>query len=108
MEFLKTYLLNLSKSQKTLILGLSLSIMMLVVAVFSKDGFVTVNEFESELQSLVQLNQKIADDNQKLRQEIEALKTDPYEVEKLAREKLNLVKPGEVVYQIVPESPQPQ
>ncbi len=108
MEFIKRILLNLTKSQKTLILGLSLSIMMLVVAVFSKDGFVTVHEFENELQSLVRLNQDIADENQKLRLEIEGLKTDGYEIESLAREKLNLVKPGEIVYQIVPEEPQPE
>ncbi len=105
MEFLKNILLNLTKSQKTLILGLSLSIMMLVVAVFSKDGFVTVHEFESELQSLVRLNQNIAQENKKLQEEIHGLKTDGYEVESIAREKLNLVKPGEVVYQIVPEEP---
>lgn len=108
MEFIKRILLNLTKSQKTLILGLSLSIMMLVVAVFSKDGFVTVHEFENELQSLVRLNQNIADENQKLRLEIEGLKTDGYEIESLAREKLNLVKPGEIVYQIVPEEPHPE
>lgn len=108
MEFIKNILLNLTKSQKTLILGLSLSIMMLVVAVFSKDGFVTVHEFESELQSLVQLNQNIAEENTKLQQEIHGLKTDGYEVESLAREKLNLVKPGEVVYQIVPEELKPE
>ncbi|QPJ63845.1 MAG: septum formation initiator family protein [Candidatus Nitronauta litoralis] len=101
-------MLNLSKSQKTLILGLSLSLMMLVVAIFSKDGFVTVHEFESELQSLVQLNQNIAEENEKLRKEIEGLKTDGYQIESLAREKLNLVKPGEVVYQIVPEESQPE
>lgn len=108
MEFIKNLLLNLSKSQKTLILGLSLSLMMLVVAIFSKDGFVTVHEFESELQSLVQLNQNIAEENEKLRKEIEGLKTDGYQIESLAREKLNLVKPGEVVYQIVPEESQPE
>ncbi|MBT5257275.1 MAG: septum formation initiator family protein, partial [Nitrospina sp.] len=37
-----------------------------------------------------------------LRFEIEALKSDPLSIEVLAREKLNMVRPGETVYQIVP------
>ncbi len=108
MDKITHFFANLTKSQKTLILGLSLSVMMLVVAVFSKDGFVTVHEFESELQSLVHRNQSIAEENQQLQKEIEALKTDSHEVESLAREKLNLVKPGELVYQIVPEKSEPR
>jgi cell division protein FtsB len=37
----------------------------------------------------------------KIRREIKALKSNPLAIEKIAREKLNLVKPGETVYQIV-------
>jgi len=39
--------------------------------------------------------------NEKLRMEIKGLKSDPYEIEKIAREKLHLVKPGDQVYHIV-------
>ena len=39
--------------------------------------------------------------NEKLRLEIIGLKSDPYEIEKIAREKLNLVKTGDKVYHIV-------
>jgi cell division protein FtsB len=41
-------------------------------------------------------------DNRKLEAEVEALKNDPMAVEKIARETLNLVKPGEIVL-ILPE-----
>ncbi len=102
METIKQFLSNLTKSQKTLILGLSLSAMMLVVAVFSKDGFVTVHEFEKELQVLIHDNQILSQQNEGLRKEIHYLKTEPHEVEKIAREKLNLVKAGEIIYKIVP------
>jgi cell division protein FtsB len=33
--------------------------------------------------------------------EIKVLKSDPYEIEKIAREKLNLIKPGDQVYRII-------
>jgi cell division protein FtsB len=42
-------------------------------------------------------------ENEKLRQQITKLEGDPAEVERLAREQLGLVKPGEVVYEFVDE-----
>ncbi len=96
------YLLKLTKAQKTLLLGITLSGLMLLVAVFSKEGFLTVREFEKELGALVQKNRELERENKRLIGQIKALKSDPFEVERLAREKLNLVRPGEVVYQIVP------
>ena len=41
-------------------------------------------------------------DNRKLEAEVAALKNDPHAVEKIARETLNLVRPGEIVL-ILPE-----
>jgi cell division protein FtsB len=37
-------------------------------------------------------------ENERLRGEIEAMKTDPFWQEKVAREELNLAKPGEIIY----------
>jgi len=41
--------------------------------------------------------------NQKLREEKKRLEVDPAYLEKVAREKMGLVREGEVVYKIVPE-----
>ena len=43
--------------------------------------------------------ERINVDNQMLRKKIDALRSDPNTIEKLARERLGLVKSGEVVYQ---------
>jgi cell division protein FtsB len=43
--------------------------------------------------------EKLNADNQTLRENIDALRSDPNRIEKLAREQLGLVKSGEVVYQ---------
>ncbi len=37
-------------------------------------------------------------ENEKLLQEIEAMKSDPFQMEKIAREELNMALPGEIIY----------
>ena len=42
---------------------------------------------------------RLEDENRRLKKEAGALKSDPEHIEKLARERLGLVKEGEIVYQ---------
>ncbi|OGW15471.1 MAG: hypothetical protein A3K09_02975 [Nitrospinae bacterium RIFCSPLOWO2_12_FULL_47_7] len=81
----------------------SFFVVMIMVAVFHKDGILTVNDFKEEQRKLKESNVTLEQENQRIALEIEELKTEPFAIEKLAREKLNLVKPGETVYQIVRE-----
>lgn len=48
--------------------------------------------------------QQLSEDNKKIEEEIHALRSDPVKIEKLARKRLGLVRPGEVVYQFEPSS----
>ena len=57
---------------------------------------------EQDQFEIKQENENLRHKNEKLRLEIAGLKSDPYEIEKIAREKLNLIKPGDQVYHIVP------
>ncbi len=82
-------------------LAVSFFLLMMIVAVFHEDGILTIREFENELIQFKAGNETLKNENQKLRNEIDSLKSDPFAVEILAREKLNLVRPGETVYQIV-------
>ena len=75
--------------------------LMIIVAVFHEDGILTIYEFESELVQVKANNESLKNENQKLRYEIDALKSDPLAVETLAREKLNMVHSGETIFQIV-------
>ena len=111
MRWFKTFrdsILKWTKAQKTLALGLVLIAAMALAAVFSDKGFMNVHDFTEELNYLKESNTVLAEDNFRIRKEIDALKSDPYAVEMLARDKLNLVKPGETVYQIVRESQLPK
>ena len=105
---LRDSILKWTKAQKTLALGVVLIVAMTLAAVFSDKGFMNVYDFTEELDYLKRSNAFLAEENTRIHKEINALKSDPYAVEMLARDKLNLVKPGETVYQIVRESSAPE
>ena len=93
---------NLSLYQQIILLTLAFFVLVIIVAIFHENGILTVHKFERELNEFEASNETLKQKNQKLRFEIETLKSDPLSVEILAREKLNMVRPGETVYQIVP------
>lgn len=99
--------IKLNKVQSLLILSLILFGAMIGIGVFSDEGVMTVYQFREELGLLKAENEAMIVENETLEKEIESLKTDPLSVETIAREKLHLVKSGEVVYQIVPQTPDP-
>ena len=111
MRWFKTFrdsILKWTKAQKTLALGLVLIAAMALASMFSDKGFMNVYDFTEELDYLKKSNTVLVKENATIRKKINALKSDPYTVEMLARDKLNLVKPGETVYQIVRESSLPK
>ncbi len=67
--------------------------------------FLQVYRLEREASRLAQLQRDLQEQNAQLRAEIKALHTPEY-VEKLAREQLGLVKPGEIAFLIV-QTPAP-
>jgi cell division protein FtsB len=78
------------------VIGL-LSIAMLLLAIFNDKGALQVRAQSQKLTTIQADIQKVEHDNKQLGDEIKALKTNPAAIEKLAREELKLVKPGEVV-----------
>lgn len=92
--------------KKSLFYGLSLSFwaFFILMAFFNSDGVLAVYEFERNLKILTQKNEHLLEENQQIKSEIHALKTNPAEIEKVAREKLNLVKPKDKVFQFIRDS----
>ena len=95
---------NLSLYQQVILLTLTFFLLVITVAIFHKGGILTVHEFENELIKFEASNETLKKENEKLRFEIKALKTDPLAIETLAREKLGMVHEGETIYQIVPQN----
>jgi cell division protein FtsB len=77
---------------------LLISVAMIVHEIFGANGYLALRRQQKELQTLQQQIQQLKQDNEQLDKQIKALKSDPAAVERLAREQMHLVKPGEKVY----------
>jgi cell division protein FtsB len=97
-----------SRYQKIFLLCLGFFLLLLLMAVFHENGILNAYQLEQEQHKIISENENLRTKNEKLRMEIKGLKSDPYEIEKIAREKLHLVKSGDQVYHIVqPQKPLP-
>ena len=79
-----------------------LTVAMLLLAVFNDKGALQVRAQSKKLSAIETEMATLDAENKQLTDEIHALRTDPTAIEKLAREELKLVKPGEVVL-VTPE-----
>jgi cell division protein FtsB len=75
-------------------------------AVFGANGMVVYQKKKSEYRQLLRDNDAMQTENDRLQQQIKALKSDPATIEKEAREQLRYTRPGEMVY-ILPEQNKP-
>jgi cell division protein FtsB len=80
-----------------------LTVAVLLLAVFNDKGLIEVHDRARKLSSIESEVDKLDSHNKQLTTEIQALRSDPNAIEKLAREELKLVKPGEVVL-VTPEN----
>jgi cell division protein FtsB len=65
---------------------------------FGERGLIQLYRKEIERQAYVEKIRRLAEENQKMLEEIHRLRTDLSYVEAVARKELNLVKPNELVY----------
>jgi cell division protein FtsB len=90
-----------SNYQKIILLSLGFFMLLIIMAVFHENGILNAYRFEQDQVKMKKANGELKKHNELLRQEIADLKSDPYAIEKIAREKLNLAKSGDKVYRIV-------
>ena len=75
--------------------------LLIIMAVFHENGILNAYRFEQEQVKMKEENDALRRENILLQKNILALKSDPYEIEKIAREKLNLAVTGDQIYRIV-------
>jgi cell division protein FtsB len=80
----------------------SLTIAVLLLAVFNDRGWLQVHAQADKLDTLESEIKTLETQNTDLTKDIEALRHDPSTIEKFAREELKLVKPGEIIL-VTPE-----
>ena len=73
-------------------------------AVFGKKGILQRVELEMENRQLKEKLKTEQDKSLMLQKEIEEIKTSDKKIEKVAREKYNMVKEGEEIYKVVTDS----
>lgn len=87
------------------VVGTAATVLAILTVVFGST-FVQVYRLEREAARMEQLKRDLEAQNAQLREEIKLLHTPQY-IERLAREQLGLVKPGEIALLIVQTPPDP-
>jgi cell division protein FtsB len=72
---------------------------------FAEHGFLAMRRAQKEMEKLQQDIAKLNADNKQLADEIQALKTDPKLIERIAREEMGLAKKGELIFKLPPKKP---
>ncbi len=93
MSLLKGY------NRRILIPILLLLSVMIFFTFFGEKGLLQVYRLRSELKEIERVNMDLRRENERLRVEIDNLRTNKKYIEELARRELGLVKKGEIVYQ---------
>jgi cell division protein FtsB len=91
--------LKLRISHKRALYGwASLIMLLLIYAVVGERGAIHLWRLQGEKARLDEQNYRLQKDNEALREKITRLRNDDFYLEKIAREELNLVRPGDIVY----------
>ena len=83
-------------------------ILLIVAAIFGEHGLIHLLRMRTEQQELEQLTFTLQQGNEHLRQQIRRLQSDDWYIERLARERLGMVKKDELIYRVAaPPAPAP-
>jgi len=80
-----------------------LIICLVLFFLFGNRGFRNLIRGQFRLKKLEKELVKLSNENQELRRQLYSLETDPLVIERIARAKLNFIKPGETIYRFVPK-----
>lgn len=78
--------------------GLLLALYLLATFILGEMGLVKYYRMKAQETTLTEEIAKLKQDNMRLRKNVHALKNDPAYLERVARDKLGLARPGEIVY----------
>src|SRR5215472_17278948 len=88
-----------TRSYHGAILALLLVCVALVVhEIYGEHGYLALRREKREYDSLQQEVRPLQEENQQLERRIEALKSDPKAIERVARDQMHMARPGERIY----------
>jgi cell division protein FtsB len=81
-----------------------LTLAMLILTLTSDRGILEVRRKAQEYNDLQMQIESLEAENTELIEEIQTLRAEPFEIERRAREELRLVRPGEVILVLPPDT----
>lgn len=84
--------------KKGLWLGALFLILYTLAIIFGENGLMTMRSMHQELNRIQQENARLEKENIALYRTIHRLKNDPAFIEQIARQELNMIRPGEIVF----------
>ena len=73
-------------------------IALVVHEIFGQRGFLAMRQQQQEVEALQQQMQRLQQENLELEKQINALRSDPKAIERVAREQMRMARPGEIIY----------
>ncbi len=86
-----------AKRELFLILLFVVSIPFMGLLLFGQGGFIQLADYRTQLLDLQRANQILLNENQRILEKIQRLKSDPREIERIAREEYNMARPGDII-----------
>ena len=96
--------LHISQRHLLYFLG-GLILLLAVVTILGERGAIHLWRLRGEKSRIDEQNYRLQKENELLRQRVSRIRNDNHYLEKLAREELNLVRPGEVIYRFPKSKP---
>jgi cell division protein FtsB len=97
------YLPSLPKKHKAVVFGgLVLLALLAVSAIFGRHGVLHLRRLHAEQERVERFAAQLGSENLHLREHLRRLQHDDAYLEKLARERLGWIKPGETLYHVAP------
>ncbi len=104
-ESVENQISDFLKQHGRTVLGLFL-LALVVHDIFGTHGFIAMRRTQLEIRRVRRDIDKLNSENIQLSDQVKALKSDPHEIERIAREELQRAKQGEVIIR-VPQLPPP-
>lgn len=87
------------------ILGLAL-LALGIHDVFGSHGFLAMRRTQKQIEQLQGEIERLNQENHELTDHVDALRTDPKTIERIAREEMGLARPGEMIFKLPPPATQ--
>jgi cell division protein FtsB len=97
------YVSEFVQKNLTWLLGGALALLLLQ-DVFGTHGLIAMRRSQQEAARVQQEINQLDEENRRLQENVQSLKSDPAAIEHIAREEMGLAKPGEYIFKIAPRS----